>query len=65
VIEAEGPNRVGAAIISPEDGNRSSFQKAVFFKNITRWTKSKNKILSSTILVSAYESRDRYTHVVH
>jgi hypothetical protein len=29
-IEARGPNRVGAHLILPEDGNKSSFQNVVF-----------------------------------
>jgi hypothetical protein len=40
------PNRVGTIFILPEDGNRSSFRNVVFFRNIGRWTKSKNLILS-------------------
>jgi hypothetical protein len=29
---SKGANRVGAAIVLPEDGNRSSFQNFVFFE---------------------------------
>jgi hypothetical protein len=27
---SKGPNRVGVSVLSPEDGNRSSFQNALF-----------------------------------
>jgi hypothetical protein len=30
----QGPNRVGTAIILPEDGNRSSFRKVAFLKKL-------------------------------
>jgi hypothetical protein len=42
----KGANRVGVIFILPEDGNRSSLRNVLFKKNIGRWTKSKNVILS-------------------
>jgi hypothetical protein len=45
----EGPNRVGATIILPQEGNILILKCFVFLRNIRRWTKSKNMILSSTI----------------
>jgi hypothetical protein len=47
---SKGANRVGVSP-SSEDGNRSSFQNAVFssFWNTGRWTKSKNPVTVSEI----------------
>jgi hypothetical protein len=45
---------VGASIILPEDGNKSSFRNVVFFRNIRRRTKFKNKILQVKLCYSFY-----------
>jgi hypothetical protein len=49
VALSKGPNRVGATIILPEEGNRSRTRNVVILRKIRRWTKSKNMILSSAI----------------
>jgi hypothetical protein len=57
------PNRVGAAIILPEDGNKSSSRNAVFLRNIRRWKKSKNMILSTTPIRLFTERRSQVVSI--
>jgi hypothetical protein len=52
---SKGPNRVDAAIILPEE-ETSSFQNVVFFRNIRRWTKSKNMIPQNLIEWTAWKA---------
>jgi hypothetical protein len=48
---SKGPDRVDV-FPSPEDGNIYSFRNVVFsgFKNIGRWTKSKNPVILNTVI---------------
>jgi hypothetical protein len=55
----EGPNRVGARLLSPENGNRYSFRNAVF--SIYLEFQTMERVHKPSDVANTFSSQDKYT----